>query len=247
LKASAPHLAGWPKTYDLAPFDLSWTEVDPRRHPFDSPSAGTVVAGLGPAQDVPVRPAGAPADRELISWSYGAGRAWTESMTRALVEHYGRWALGWRWAHDEGDIGGGPVGAWCCPRDSITTPTETLDRVTRALCEWRAWLEELTEHFDRFPLGSLTAEDRRLCWERAAVHLVTVVVDRTGSGDAWYGHCEQVLTWFLTRWGVPDDAARTLVTEAIGGRFASWVEPERELVADVAEHLARSLDTTEGP
>ncbi|MFD0538950.1 Fic family protein [Actinomadura luteofluorescens] len=50
-------------------------------------------------------------------------------MSHALAERYGRWAVGWRWAHDEGDFDGGPVGSWCCPRDSVTTPEETLTRV----------------------------------------------------------------------------------------------------------------------
>ncbi|MFJ9753262.1 cell filamentation protein Fic, partial [Streptomyces chartreusis] len=107
-------------------------------------------------------------------------------MTEALVDHYGRWVLGWRWARDEGDIGGGPIGSWCCPRDSITSPEETLARVMAALCEWRAWLEALAEHFDRFRLDDVPVEDRRGVWESAAVDLVTFVVDRTSSGDAWY-------------------------------------------------------------
>lgn len=62
-------------------------------------------------------------------------------MAAALAEHYGRWTVGRRWAHDEGDFDGGPVGNWCCPSHSITTPEETLARVTATLCEWRAWLE----------------------------------------------------------------------------------------------------------
>ncbi|WUD77170.1 Fic family protein [Streptomyces sp. NBC_00510] len=73
-------------------------------------------------------------------------------MSHALVERYGRWAVGWRWAHDEGDFDGGPVGNWCCPRDSITTPEETLARVVAALCEWRGWLESLAGWFEAYPL-----------------------------------------------------------------------------------------------
>ncbi|MFE7108077.1 hypothetical protein ACFU98_15020 [Streptomyces sp. NPDC057575] len=58
-------------------------------------------------------------------------------MASALAEHCGRWTVGRRWAHDEGDFDEGPVGNWCCPSHSITTPEETLARVTAALCEWR--------------------------------------------------------------------------------------------------------------
>ncbi|MFA7754181.1 hypothetical protein V5F01_11090 [Streptomyces sp. NRRL B-2790] len=182
----------------------------------------------------------------MISWSHGEGRAWTEAMTRALVERFGGWALGWRWAHDEGEIGGGPVGSWCCPRDSITSPDETLTKVATALCEWRAWVEDLAERFDGYRLNSVPAEDRQHVWERAAVHLVTHVVDRTGAGDVWYGHCEQVLTWFLERWGVEAATAEALVEEAIGGRFESWTGPEPDVVDDVAQRLALSLIQADG-
>jgi hypothetical protein len=233
-------------SYDLAPFDLAWAEVDPRLNPFDGSSALVEVTALGPARRVPARPAGHAADRTVISWSHDAGRAWTEAMTHALVERFGRWVVGWRWAHDEGDIGGGPVGSWCCPRDSITSPEATLAKVAAALCEWRAWLEDLAERFDRYPLDSAPPEDRQDLWERAAVHLVTHVVERTGAGDAWYGHCEQVLSWFLTRWGVPADTAQALVEEAIGGRFESWTGPEPALLGDVAQRLALSLAEADG-
>ncbi|MFI0353039.1 hypothetical protein [Actinomadura sp. 9N407] len=228
--------------HELLPYSLTWDEVDPQRHPFDAVRAAEVVAGLGPASRVPSRPAGPAADSTVIAWSHQAGQAWVEEMTRALAERYGRWALGWRWALDEGGLGGGPVGSWCCPRDSITTPAETLTRVVASLVEWRDWLEDLAERFERFPLDiGGPEEDRRLVWERGAAHLVTVVVDRTGAGDAWYGHCRLVLTWFLTRWDVPRHRAAQLVDEAIDGRFESWIEPSRVAVADVAERLAESL------
>ncbi len=232
--------------YELAPQVLSWDEVDPRLHPFDAGSAPEVVAGLGPATDIPVRPSGADGYSEIMAWAHEAGTAWTEAMTRALVDRYGRWVLGWRWALDEGDIGGGPVGSWCCPSHSIGTPEETLGRVTAALIEWREWLEDLAERFDRFPLDAPPAEDRHLTWQRATVRLVTHVVDRTTAGDAWYSHCEQVLTWFLNRWGVPPEKARGLVEEAIGGQFGSWVEPALTVVEEVAERLAGSLPDTDG-
>jgi hypothetical protein len=149
--------------------------------------------------------------------------------------------MGWRWAHDEGDVGGGPVGSWCCPRHSITTTDETLARVANALCEWRSWLEDLAVRFDHYRLDTSSTEERQHVWERATVHLVNHVVDRTNAGDAWYAHCVQVLTWYLTRWGVAESSAREQAEQAIGGRFESWTAPERVLVEDVAERLAASL------
>ncbi|MEV0659874.1 Fic family protein [Actinomadura luteofluorescens] len=66
-------------------------------------------------------------------------------------------------------------------------------------------------------------------------------VDRTGCGSGWYGHCHQVLTWFLSRWHAAADAARDMVDEAIGGRFHSWTSPGTVLVDDIAERLALSV------
>ncbi|OIV36840.1 cell filamentation protein Fic [Mangrovactinospora gilvigrisea] len=215
---------------DFAPWPLSWDEVDPARHPFDAASAAETVRGLGPARRV-TRSA------EICD----AGALWADAMSHALVERYGRWAAGWRWSHDEGDFDGGPVGGWCCPRHSITGPKETLDRVAAALCEWRAWLESLAGWFERYPLEPSAVEEQRILWERAARNLILQVVDRTGCGSGWHRHCRQVLTWFLARWGVPDEPAEALVEEAVGGRFGSWTGPGPVLVDDVAERLARSL------
>lgn len=79
--------------------------------------------------------------------------------------------------------------------------------------------------------------------ERATTHLVNHVVERTKAGDAWYGHCAQVLTWFLNRWGVDDQTAQEQVEQAIDGRFGSWTSPEDALVEDVAARLANSPTT----
>jgi hypothetical protein len=226
---------------ELAPWILSWADVDPALHPFDPDETPGVVADLGRTLDFPAKPAGAPADDAVIAWSHQAGRAWADQMTQLLVEQYGAWAAGWRWAHGESDVGGGPVSEWCCPRDSISTQDETLGRVAAALVEWRGWVEALAELFDRFPLDGIPAGHRRAAWECGASCLVTAVVEQTGADDAWYNHCDQVLTWFLERWRVPPQTAGPLVTEAIGGRFESWVGPPDELVDEVAWKLAETL------
>ncbi|WUS95199.1 Fic family protein [Streptomyces sp. NBC_00708] len=231
---------------ELAPCFLTWDDVDPARHRFDSASARQVVRSLGPAQRVPSRPDIPFGDPAMSAWSWGEGMPWADAMSQALVEHYGRWTLGWRWAHDEGDFDGGPVGNWCCPRDSITSEQETLARVVAALCEWREWLESLAGWFDAYLLNLTEIEDQRILWERAARNLILQVTDRTGCGSGWHGHCHQVLTWFLSRWGVLPDLARELVDEAIGGRFKSWTGPDPLLVDDVAERLALSLRADDG-
>ncbi|MEU3838772.1 Fic family protein [Streptomyces sp. NPDC028635] len=231
---------------ELAPSFLTWDDVNPAQHSFDSVSAPQVVRSLGPARRVPSRPDIPLGDRAMSAWSWGEGHPWADAMSHALAEHYGRWTVGWRWSHDEGDFDGGPVGNWCCPRDSITTPQETLTRVVAALCEWREWLESLARWFDAYPLDLAGIEDQRILWERAARNLILQVTDRTGCGSGWHGHCHQVLTWFLSRWGVAPDLAQELVDEAIGGRFASWTGPDIVLVDDVAERLALSLRPDDG-
>ncbi|MFG2577390.1 cell filamentation protein Fic [Streptomyces sp. NPDC048481] len=231
---------------ELAPRFLTWDDVDPARHCFDGASASRVVRSLGPARRVPSRPDIPFGDRAMSDWSWSEGQPWAEAMSHALAEHYGRWTVGWRWAHDEGDFDGGPVGNWCCPRDSITTPEETLTRVVAALREWREWVESLAGWFEAYPLDLAGIEDQRILWERAARNLILQVSDRTGCGSGWHAHCRQVLTWFLSRWGVAPDRAQELVDEAVGGRFASWTGPGIVLVDDVAEQLALSVRPDDG-
>lgn len=228
--------------YSVWPWTLGWDEVDPARHPFDAAMAAEVVRRLAPASSVPVRPA---ADNDSVGfgWVREIGEPWVDALARAMVERFGLWAVGWQWAKDEGDFGGGPVESWCCAVHSLDEPEVTLRRVTNALLEWRGWLEDLAERFDRFPLDGLSSADRIAMWERGAVHLIDHIVVRTGAGDAWYRHCAQVLTWFLIRWGVSVDRAERLVDEAIGGRFESWCAPADTQVAAVAGKIARSADT----
>ena len=146
---------------DLDPRFLSWDEVDPSRHPFDRSSAARAVDSLGPARRVPRRPEVSFGDRAMSSWNHGEGTRWADAMSHALAERFGRWSLGWRWAHDEGDFDGGPVGSWCCPQHSITTPQETLARVVAGLCEWRAWLESLAGWFEAYLGGRWHTFDPR--------------------------------------------------------------------------------------
>ncbi|OLT13322.1 hypothetical protein BJF79_20860 [Actinomadura sp. CNU-125] len=89
---------------DLAPYFLTWDEADPSRHPFDPSTAAQVVGALGLGRCVPRRPEVSYADPQMSAWGDGEGKLWGDAMSHALAERYGRWALGWRWAHDEGDF-----------------------------------------------------------------------------------------------------------------------------------------------
>jgi hypothetical protein len=231
----------------LNPRDLTWDDVDPAGHRFNAESAALAVRSLGPARCVPACPDVGVLDPAMRAWNRDAAEPWAEAMSYALVERFGRWAIGWRWGRGESDFDGGPVGNWCCVGDSVTTPEETLDRVVASLCEWRGWLESLAEWFDAYPLDLVSIEDDRIVWENAARKLILHTADRTGGESGWYGHCRQVLTWFLSRWGVAPETGRELVERAIGGRFKSWTSPDAVLVDDVAERLALSLRPDGGP
>ncbi|MQS16554.1 Fic family protein [Streptomyces kaniharaensis] len=222
---------------ELYPGGLAWDDVDPARHPFDPESAAREIRALGPARHVTHRPDPSCTDATITDWGWTVAERWTDAMTLALVERFGGWAAGWRYSTGEGGLDGGPVGHWCCPRDSVTTPKETIDRVAASLCEWREWLESLADRFEAYPLDPAALDDQRILWERAVRNLVQQVVDRTGAESGWYGHCHEVLTWFLNRWGFEPEPAR----QAIGGRFKSWTAPKLVLIDDVAERIALSL------
>ena len=104
-------------------------------------------------------------------WSSSAGPSWTDRVTGSLVAQYGRWACGWRWARDEGEIGGGPITSWCCPSHSIASPDVTAARVGDALVEWREWLEELGTRFAGCALPASPGTTQHDAWERAVPNL----------------------------------------------------------------------------
>ncbi len=209
------------------PGELSWADACPVGQTFDPETVPAVVADLVAAFEPPAQGA----DWRLRD-------LWLENVTAALADRYGRWVVGWRWSVGEGDLDGGPVSSWCCFPHSVTTPEATAATISAALVEWRDWLDDLTERFDRFlplPAGDLDG------WERAVAHLVTAVGDRTQYESGWYGCCVTVLDWFLEAAGIETTQRAELIEHAVAGRFDSWVEPRRAVVESVAEDLARRV------
>jgi hypothetical protein len=216
----------------IAPHFLTWPDVDPAEHPFDPAQALAVVREISPP--VPPRPPGSSyrAERQ-------AAEQWRRAVSHGLVDRYGRWAAGWCWAPGEGDYDGGPVGGWCCPDHSITTPDATLELVAECLIEWRGWLEDLAGRFER--LRPDPGADPHDDWELAISRLVVASLDRTSCMSGWHGHCALVLSWFLTYAGVPGDDHDTMIEDAIGGSFQSWTEPSPMTISHVAERLAEAV------
>ncbi|MEV0176798.1 hypothetical protein AB0I00_37510 [Streptomyces sp. NPDC050803] len=212
---------------------LTWDQVDPARHPFpwDADEERQVLLLAG--EVLPVQyPGQEPREVQYRS---------ADVLNALFVGRYGLWARHWSWGVGEGG-GGGVVGSWCCPPHSVTTPEETARRAVAALVEWREWVEELAGRFEELaPPPGADAEARSWHIERAAVRLVTRVVDRTGAQCGWYGICRVTLAWFLMSTGMSTVAAWAAVEEAVGGRFASWTTPANTLVDSVGERLAVGL------
>ncbi|MFF9870041.1 hypothetical protein ACF1G0_32420 [Streptomyces sp. NPDC013953] len=226
------HTAEWCVVTELWAHALTWAEVDPLRHPFelDEDAAKELAGRVAPS---------------LPDADAAEEKRWRslEPVTELLVDRYGRWACGWNWSVGEGDTDGGVVGAWCCAADSVTTAYATAPLVVAALLEWRAWLEDLAERFFALAPPSNSAESSMdpWHWERAGTRLVTVVADRTQAESGWYGHCIQVLGWFLAYNGIDEERAREIVESAVGGRFGSWIAPDVAVVEAVSSRFARTM------
>ncbi|WP_234327259.1 hypothetical protein [Streptomyces sp. NRRL WC-3742] len=208
----------------------TWEEFDPARHPFvwDEDEEARLRSLV--REWVP------PVLSGMAGW--WQGEDWCESQVDAVIrERYGTWAWGWRWRHYDG----GPIGSWASGRGSVTTPEETAECVVSALLEWREWLERTARLFaDLAPPPDASPEDRSWHLERACVRLVTYTLD-SGAEGGWYGQASIVLGWFLASTGMDRVEAVRAVEVAIGGRFRSWVTPERTLIDSVGEDLAVGL------
>ncbi|HEV2637432.1 MAG TPA: hypothetical protein VGX23_19935 [Actinocrinis sp.] len=66
------------------PTALTWDEVDPGGHPFDSAAALDAVRLLVPASAVPIRPS-SPDYQRITQWGHNEGPAWTGFLTRDPV------------------------------------------------------------------------------------------------------------------------------------------------------------------
>jgi hypothetical protein len=121
---------------------LRWEHVDPASNSFDPELARDIAERI-------VRPVASQLKTTRDSTREDPLQTQCElDLDQALIARYGAWVAGWNWAASEPG-GGGPVRAWCCARDSILRPGEpteaTIDRVARAVREWRAFLEGLAQ------------------------------------------------------------------------------------------------------
>ncbi|MGW3018135.1 hypothetical protein [Streptomyces longwoodensis] len=208
----------------------NWEDLDPARHPFswdedEEDHLRTLVRAWVP-----------PVLSGMAGW--WQAEYWCENQVDAIIrDRYGNWAQGWNWCYRHG----GPIGSWVTGASSVTTPDETAGRVVAALLEWREWVERTAQRFAELaPPPEAPPEDRSWYLERACVLLVTHALD-SGAEGGWHGQAALVLRWFLTTTGMSRAEAEQAVERAIGGRFKSWVSPERTLIGSVGEDLAVGL------
>ncbi len=226
------------------PWAVPWEDVDPSRHAFNSDRAREVIATATVRSSTRFPAAWRDDSTPDRSSNTNEGRirrdrdAWVRHLHIALRHEFGPWTWGWLFSNGTTALLGRNSQMPCCLNHFVTTPEETADKTHRALCEWRRWLEELADLFDTLALPAAQPPARLIAWEHAVTAIVSTVVDRTEASDAWYGHCTQVLEWFLGHQGVPRNLRHQLVAGAIGGRFGSWSGPDPEIVADVAAALA---------
>lgn len=218
---------------------LTWTDVDPDRHPFAPDTVLDVVRAVAPAGGVPAPYRYDPRRSDLAA--NDARWNWQRAVTIALAEHYGDWARGWTAEIAGHTADGALILRWSGAQHSITTPEETHGAIAGALLDWRMFLEDLAEIFTRHL--PLPAEPRAAsaAWEATTASLVATVAARSGADEHWYPVCALALKWFLTVAEVPGEDHDALIDTAIGGRFWSSVSPLGAEVADVAESLAAAL------
>jgi hypothetical protein len=212
-----------------------WADVDPARYPFDPAGVQAVVRSA-----VAAIPPPAPTREAAFRWNM--------AMSEALVRHYGPWAADWFRSPGSVHYDGVPAVRWDILGLITTSAAETTQLVSAEVVRWRRWLEQLAELFDRFlpSLGPMAPNpnpnpDRVTVWEAAVAQLVTMSVARVDDDDLWQGVCEQVLVWFLTAAGVPEQRSAMLVDGVLYERFRGWVSLTAADVTDIAERLAREV------
>ncbi len=229
---------------------LTWADVDPYTHPFDSDDAREFInpmideiADRFPKEWLDYLSLPLPADYPG-STPFSNPVKFPESMPHqdrmkvqselrdtigaALTRKFGRWI--------DAEMSRPGHGNFVSPR-------QAAERIHRSVCETRQWVETLADRFGALALPAAPPHARLAALEHAVTELVTLVVEQTEAWDCWYDDCAIVLGWFLEHQGV--DCGDFAIDELLNGRFDSWIAPAPELVADVAAEFALRLEDDE--
>jgi hypothetical protein len=224
-------------TYLIA--NLRFCDIDARTIRFDAASAPAVLrSAFALAVDgVELKP----------GWDRSRLQA---ALDQALIEAFGPWATGFRWAASEPG-GGGPVRGYCCDdhsllRDGETDAEPSIERVVKALDEWHTFLVELVPLFEslRASTADLSLES---AVEHAAARLVPLIVERTSAEDAWYNTFARVLVWYLELAGHDRNTVSSVVENVVSGRFESWIAPSAAVASETALELGLEVAAVKRP
>jgi|SRR5262245_9793591 len=102
---------------------------------------------------------------------------------------------------------------------------EEVERAVRYAGERHAYLEWLAALFDELTLPA-DRDAAILGLTATIVRVVDEVAGFTGGEEAWYDDALLAVAWLLESLGIEPDRAADLAARSLGGRFASWVEPE---------------------
>ena len=213
-------------------WQLTWDDVD--RHSFETEGLGELLG----AHLANLTPPEGPAP----TWFQWRGRE-IARLNELLSQRCGEWAVGWNFTASDG----GPVRSWCCsehsffPRGFDSAAVEpTVEAIMAGLSEWRAHLEMLAELFAELSAKRSAAQTPQAALEHAAGTITLAIIEVTTCDDAWHHHAERVLAWYLRHKGISNERARWISSEALKGRFDSWVTPDEDAQREAASAFARA-------
>ncbi|MEO8704176.1 MAG: Fic family protein [Kofleriaceae bacterium] len=142
-----------------------------------------------------------------------------EQLDARLMRRFGSWIAGWATVY------------------GYHQPTMRTDALVSAIVRWDAFLGRVAVAFEQADRGTDLATQVEL----VAAGVVPLVVELTNCDDAWYQDLTAVLVWYCEHAGVASAVAEGVIEPVVEGRFASWIEPTPELIADVATSVATAV------
>lgn len=207
---------------------LRWVDVNPEVHTLDVERVERIVTSLVPAKHL-----------------RGAKNVKTRyklfgDINLALQASEGPWIAAWRWS--AGEHGGiVHVEPGCTEYNQRSTPEAIVKTVLSAVIDYREKLEELSRRFACWDEVVDGLDDGQAA-ARIASQVLPLVLKWNDAEDAWYSAFCRILSWALERRGLEPKRAEFLVSDAIGGRFESWLRPTEAMADRVFADLRSAVD-----
>ena len=211
--------------------NLNWIDVDPDLHSYNLESAIEIASNV-------------------IESSPHDGPLWKENIeskiNQSFCDAFGEWANGWNFSKGEGSGNGGVVSAWCCPEHSIFIENGIVDipvsaaKAAEGLQEWHTHLTHIKKIFMQSPFTLTDEQTAANDLYNAFTRIMSIVIVATGSEDEWFTYAEKVVSWYLEYLGFKVEQANLVAKQVIGGKFESWVKPDKETIHRVGHQFIRS-------